>query len=508
MRTKEAIKGSIFEIIPTIIIAIIGFIKTKVFISYLGSDMNGYFQFINQFISYLFLAEAGFATAITYKLYKPVAEKDVKKTSQLFYGGLKIFRKIALIISAGILILTVLFVAFLKENYTLKLIIIISFILISASNVISYFFYSKMYQAMFASRQEGYKASLITNITKIISEIIIIIVTIFKSSLLLIAIIMFLSKVIEEIVFKYICNNKFKLENTKKEDYDTSAYKMTKDLIASQIGYLAFNNIDILIIMFTKSLGAVSVSIYSTYNYIQKFVFSLIAKVSVIVMNLLGNIFVKDDKDRRKQIFNEYLTFDLIIATICGICFFIGARAFVNIWIGEKEYLLSIITISAFSYNLFLSICMEPLTGLISANGLFKDSKYYTIISSFVNLTLSIIFSLILGITGILLATALSYMLDIFFRSILVKRKVFSEEKKYKVYSKFIIATIIFSSMILLCIKLEQIFFSLCTSYFKFALYIILAFILTTIITIIIYRIIFKTTKDLIIRFERLVKEI
>ena len=181
MRTKEAIKGSIFEIIPTIIIAIIGFIKTKVFISYLGSDMNGYFQFINQFISYLFLAEAGFATAITYKLYKPVAEKDVKKTSQLFYGGLKIFRKIALIISAGILILTVLFVAFLKENYTLKLIIIISFILISASNVISYFFYSKMYQAMFASRQEGYKASLITNITKIISEIIIIIVTIFKS---------------------------------------------------------------------------------------------------------------------------------------------------------------------------------------------------------------------------------------------------------------------------------------------------------------------------------------
>ena len=105
MRTKKALKGTIYEIIPTIIIALLGLIKTKVFIEYLGSDMNGYYQFINQFISYLFLAEAGFTTAITYKLYKPIAKKDNEKISELYYGGLKIFHRIGLIISAGILIL-------------------------------------------------------------------------------------------------------------------------------------------------------------------------------------------------------------------------------------------------------------------------------------------------------------------------------------------------------------------------------------------------------------------
>ena len=66
MRTKNALKGSILEIIPTIILAFIGLIKTKVFISFLGSNMNGYYQFINQFVNYLFLAEAGFGTAIIF----------------------------------------------------------------------------------------------------------------------------------------------------------------------------------------------------------------------------------------------------------------------------------------------------------------------------------------------------------------------------------------------------------------------------------------------------------
>lgn len=508
MRTKEAIKGSILEIIPLLIISIIGFIKTRVFINYLGSDMNGYFQFINQFISYLFLAEAGFATAVTFKLYKPTAEKNWKKTSEIFYGGLKIFRRIAWIISIGILILASIFTFSIKESGILKFIIICSFILISISNVISYFFYSKMYQAMFASRQESYKASLITNITKIISETIVIIITIIYPSLLLVAIIMLASKIIEEIVFRLICKKKFKLEKIEKKDYDTSAYKMTKDLIASQIGYLAFNNIDILIIMFTKTLGAVSVSIYSTYNYIQKFVFSIIAKVSGIVMNFLGNIFVKDEKENSKRIFNEYLTFDFIIATICGICFYIGARGFVNIWINDKLYLIHTITVIAFSYNLFLSICMEPLTGVIAANGLFKESKYYTLISSGLNLTLSIILSLICGITGVLIATAISYILDIFFRSMLIKKKVFKEDKKYKIFTKFIVATIIFTILVIVSIGAEQAFLKISTSYIKFGIYILVTFVITLILVLIIYRLTFKATKELLVRLERLIKKV
>lgn len=504
MRTKQAIKGTIYEIIPMLIISLIGFVKTKVFVTYLGSNLNGYYQFINQFITYLFLAEAGFGTAITYKLYKPTADKDKKKISQIYYGGLQIFKKIGLLISFGILLISIFFTFFINESSILKTIIIISFILISASNTLAFFFYSKMYLALFSARQEVYKSTIITNIIKIICEIITIIVTIKYSSLLLIGIIMFISKVIEEILFYVLYSKNFELEKVNPKEYDKSAYKMTKDLFISQIGYLAFNNIDIIIIMFTKALGSTMVSIYSTYNYIQKFVFSIVAKLSKVILNILGNIYAVENKNKSKKIFDEYLVLNFIIGTICGLCFFIGARGFINIWINESEYILSTIVVITFAFILYLSITMEPLIGVIAANGLFKDSKYYTLISSLINVILSILLVENHGIFGILFATAIAYMFDIFFRCYLIKKIIYNE-KKYKIYQQFIVSLIVFISLMATSIKLEVLFFNICTNYLTFGLYIMIVFLAISFITIIIYYLTFKPTKDLILRFKRLI---
>lgn len=504
MRTKKAIKGSLVEIIPTIIIALIGFIKTKVFIDYLGSSMNGYYQFINQFVSYLFLAEAGFGTAITYKMYKPIAEKDNRKVSQIYYGGLKIFRRIGIFMSAGILIFSLFLTFFIKESKITQLVVIISFILISLSNIISFLLYSRMYQAIYSANQEKHITSSITNVIKIIAEILLIIVTIKTKSLLAIAVVLFLTKVLEEIIFISICKRRLSfIEKVPKEEYDTSSYKMTKDLIFSQIGYLVFNNIDIVIIMVFNSLGAVAVSIYSAYNYILKFIFSLVAKISGICLHLLGNVFVKDDTDKSKSIFNEYLSFSFIIACICSICYFIGARSFINIWINDNIYLLNTITILSFSGVMFLSMAMEPLTGIISANGLFKDSKYYTLISSAVNLILSIILCNYLGIFGVLLATAIAYILDILFRLLLISKKVFTDIKWSKIAMKYIVSFGIFIMLSLFSIKLEMFAIDYVTNYLKFGVFMIIVFFAVTILIIIIYGVLFKSSRAL---FKRTIK--
>ena len=259
---------------------------------------------------------------------------------------------------------------------------------------------------------------------------------------------MFICKVGEEIAFIFISRKKFTINKVPKDKYDTSAYKMTKDLIFSQIGYLAFNNIDMVIIMGFKSLGAIAVSIYSAYNYISRFIFSLIAKISSVSLHLLGNVFVKDEKENTKGIFNEYLSFSFILATICSLSFFIGARSFIKVWINDSNYLLNIYTVGAFSLILFLSITMEPLTGVISANGLFKESKYYTLTSSILNLALSVILCKYYGIVGVLIATIISYLLDITFRSILVIQKVFPEIGYKKLFSKYIISFIIIITLI------------------------------------------------------------
>ena len=64
------------DILPYIIIGVIGLIKVDVLIKYIGDVGNGYYQVINQIITYVFIAQMGFSDAVIYSLYKPIAEND------------------------------------------------------------------------------------------------------------------------------------------------------------------------------------------------------------------------------------------------------------------------------------------------------------------------------------------------------------------------------------------------------------------------------------------------
>ena len=67
MRTKKMLLNVITDILPYIIIGVIGLVKMNVLIKYVGDVGNGYYQTINQIISYVFLAQFGFDDAVIYR---------------------------------------------------------------------------------------------------------------------------------------------------------------------------------------------------------------------------------------------------------------------------------------------------------------------------------------------------------------------------------------------------------------------------------------------------------
>ena len=76
MRTKKIALNMVSDILPYIIIGVIGLIKVDVLIKYIGDVGNGYYQVINQIITYVFIAKMGFSDAVIYSLYKPFADKN------------------------------------------------------------------------------------------------------------------------------------------------------------------------------------------------------------------------------------------------------------------------------------------------------------------------------------------------------------------------------------------------------------------------------------------------
>ena len=334
MRTKKIFLNMICDILPYLIIGVIGIVKMDVLINYIGDVGNGYYQTINQIISYVFLAQMGFSEAVTYSLYKPFADKNKDDINAIYGGARKVFRIIAFIILGIICLVTLGLYLFYHFEEGYKVSALICFFIISTSYLISYFGRGQTYQAVLCAAQEKYVYSLVFNGVKILCDILIVVVTVKFRTLESIAIVILIMKILEEIINRIVVKKKYPYlhEIARK---DTSMVKMTKDLAWTQIGYLVLNNVDALLLMAFN--GPVMVSIYTTYNYILRFLNEVASRVELSSVYSFGNVFAKKEDDRVYPLFKEFLMLFILIAFSMSITFMIGIRGFVSVWVGKEN---------------------------------------------------------------------------------------------------------------------------------------------------------------------------
>lgn len=502
MRTKKIALNMISDILPYILIGIVGLIKVRVLISYVGDVGNGYYQVINQIIAYVFLAQAGFGDAVIYALYKPFAKKNKDDINAIYSGSRKIFKIIGLIILGIIFVVSLFLYLFYGFEDGYRNSALICFIVISTSYLISYFGKTQTYMAVLSAAQEKYVYSLVINSIKLLCDILIVIVVMIFKNLESIAIVILIMKILEEFIMRLVVKKKYPwLEEISRKD--TSMVKMTKDLVWLQIGYLVLNNIDaILLVAF---VGPVMVSIYTSYNFILRYLNEVSSRVELGAVYSFGNVFAKEENDKAYPLFREFLVLFIILAMGLSLTFLLGIRAFVNIWIGKDNYLLNYITIFFFSFTLFLNIIYYPLLALINANGLFKDNKKHIFICATINVVLSLILIKPFGISGILGATAVSFLVNLFLKTKLVSEKIIKEVKHSKLISKYSILIIVFIIFSLLFYKLESIYLSMSLNLITCILLLAITFVIITLITFITLYITNQDTKKLFARVKRLV---
>lgn len=449
------------DIIPYLLIGVIGLVKMNALINYIGDVGNGYYQTINQIISYVFLAQAGFSDAVIYSLYKPFAEKNKDDINAIYGGARKVFKIIGLIILGIIFIVTVGLYLFYHFEEGYKISALICFFIISTSYLISYFGRGQTYSAVLSAAQEKYVYSLIFNSVKLLCDILIVVVTIKFRTLESIAIVILTMKILEEIICRIVVKRKYPdLHEIARKD--TSMVKMTKDLAWTQVGYLVLNNIDALLLMAFN--GPIMVSIYTTYNYILRFLGEVASRVELSTVYSFGNVFAKNEDKRVHSLYKEFLMLFILIAFSMCLTFMIGIRGFVSVWVGKENYILSYITVFLFTTTLFLNILYYPLVALINADGLFKDNKKHIFICAVINLVLSVILIQFMGINGILLGTAIAFLTNIFLKSRTVTLKIFKDKNLFNTLKDFIIVVIVYILLSLLLLPVEYYFLNTSTS--------------------------------------------
>lgn len=390
---------------------VLSFVSRTVFLQILGVGYLGINGLFSDVLSMLNMAELGFGTAMTYSMYKPLAEKDYDTLAGLTQFYKKVYRIIALTIA----VIGVALVPFLPHLINLEQDIPhveLYYLLFLAGNVASYFVVAKT-TVLYADQKNHIliKYSAYWHVAQIITMLAVLWLTKNYTLYLLTQVFFVYGQNIHKSrvagkYYPYLCKKvtlpKEKTNGIFKDVGSAFLYKIANVLIT------ATDNTLISVLVSTEMVGY-----YSNYSIIIGKLNGLVGTVFYSLIASLGNLIAKENSKHRYQVFQTMQSLSQIICSFCVSCVFLLEEDFIRVWLGP-EYLLSNLTLIAIVINFYLNIILSPVVSFREAAGLFRKTKFIMLWSAAINIVLSIILGKLIGLSGILLATSISKLLTHF----------------------------------------------------------------------------------------------
>lgn len=497
MRTAKTAKNLIISTVLTTIIALIGLVKIKFFLNYLGDESTGIYQLFTQILSYISLVDAGLTTSLLYSLYKPVSKNDTKKINSILKGGRNFYNKIAfLVIIIGVLV--AIKIDFFIKDYSLPLWYIqICFIMFIVASAINYFVTAR--KTLIEAKQDLYKVHLVVYTSMIVKGILEIILLVLGFKLMTLMILFIVMSIIQNLIIIYVSNKEYPELSYKDVKEDKSFVKETKNLIAQKVANIVFNNIDVILI--AKYINASSVVIYTSYMYIVNSLQNIVKKFGSSSLASVGNLLVTE-KNKARDIFYEYNAMCFYIANIVCVPLLLVLTSFVAVFYGET-YTLPLLGSTCVVLILYFKVIEIPFEVYANALGYFGKVKNCLIFQSIVNLVLSFVLLFKLGIQGVLLATIISYIVGEFAIYPSIFNRNYFKNNKIKYYSssfKLLIIGIV--SYLLMYLVVRNI---VITNLFVWFIVGLICFIINAIIVTIYFKLINELS--FMDRFINLIKE-
>lgn len=410
-RTEKSIRNFKFALIAQMVTIILSFVTRTCLVRILGIEavsLNGLFT---QVITAISLAEMGVGTAIVYNLYKPLAEGDHEKVSQL----MNLFRTAYWIIAAATMIIGIILIPWLPYLITdLSLdisyirIVYLMFVFQSAA---SYLFSYRV--ALLNADQNGYIYTRIFTIFKLVGTVLILIALVISREYLFFLGANILLTIVTEVYASHVAQKKYpyidKRAKLPKEERG-QIFSNIRNLFIMQFAGRVVDSTDNILI--SSLISTILVGLYSNYMVVIGVFKQLSDRLMTAVAPSMGNLFVTDDTDNKER--NLYrLTFIFyIFASIASVGTYSCIQPFVTLWLG-REYLMEMNVVFVLCFLYFVAIIYEPLKQAMFLTGYFAVGRNISFVSAMTNLIISVILGRQIGIIGIFIGTMSTYLIEI-----------------------------------------------------------------------------------------------
>lgn len=423
-RTSNSLRNIVIGLCCQSATILLSFVSRTCFIYKLGDLYNGIGSFFGNIFAVLSLTELGVGTALTFALYKPIAENNIQKLSSLMLFYKKVYEFIALIIFLlGLLLLP--FLPMLMRDLPPTEPVRLYYLLALCNTSISYLFVYKV--ALLNADQRNRVVTLINSGFTVLRNIFEILVLIFTQSYFIYLFVWLAGTILNNVTISGVANKFYPWLKTKVTIISSSErrgiFNDVKAVMYYKIASVLLYHTDGVLIAALVSVS--TVGYYCNYTMLSGTVVTFLSIIFGALGGSIGNLYAKTEKEYTEKIFRLLIFVNFWIYSVCSICLFILLDDAIFFWLGQTRVLGKTISL-AIALNVFLPGILNPIAMFRDATATFRKTKYIIFFTAILNIILSVSLGKIYGLAGIIFSTTLARLVtNYWFEPYILYKEVF-----------------------------------------------------------------------------------
>lgn len=425
-RTELAARNVFWSYGAMLITTILKFLCRSAFIYTIGTTYLGINGLYTSILNVLSLTELGIGSAMSFSLYKPVAENDVEKIKSLMQYYKRAYRIIAGIITVLGLSL-VPFLKFLIKGADGVDHLILYYLLFLFNTVVTYFVSYKY--SLNNAAQKNYLVTNLETATNVIMTGLQVVALFWLKSFFAYLIIQSVCLLISKILISVYLDKKYPYLKEKDivpldKKSKKTLYADVGSLMVHKVGDVAVNQTDNIIV--SSMINISTTGLISNYMLVTSTVDSLLGVMFNNITGSLGNLCATADKNARYKVYKVYDFLSFWFYGFAAIAYVSLIQAFITLMWGV-QYTLDFSVVLLIIINTYMVGQRIPLNNIKMAAGVFSPDKFISLFQAAINLVVSIVGVKLFGLIGVYIGTIVSGIIPSFIRPLKIYGLLFDK---------------------------------------------------------------------------------
>ena len=401
MRKKRLAKNTISSLVFQVVTIICGFILPRFILAHFGSEINGLVNSITQFLQIIAFMELGVGSVVQSSLYKPLAEHDKVKISQIIVSGGKFFKKLACIILVYVVLL--IFTYPFISNQSFGFMYTASLICAMSISSFAQYYFGVINRLLLSADQKGYIQYNAQTMTLVLNTIACVILIKMNCSIQVVKLATSLIYMIRPLYLAIYVKKNYDVD--RKIKYIGEPIKQKWNGVAQHVASVVLESTDNVVLTVFSTLS--DVSVYSVYHLVVYGVKQLLLSSKNGIQALMGELWAKQELQSLNNFFGwvewGIHTAVVFIFTCTGLLIIPFVSVF-TLGVTDALYIRPLFAVLITCAN-GMHCLRLPYNLMILAGGHYKETQKNYIIAAIMNIVVSIATVKLWGLVGVAIGT-------------------------------------------------------------------------------------------------------